>query len=316
MDQELILNLLPNEYKYKIVDHQIHEVSILGPQFDADIRVAGIFCKDDVVLFLKKLNESSGCTYNIQSGRADKSAATDKSQCLLRGFRKCNMNVSELPGKERKEEGKQTKCQSHINFQLQKPVTCSKKKYDEIKRDKSEFPLWMKISFVHNHSLHRAEFLKYRSISTDTQIAYTELFEEGYTPSSAHNHIRQQLRDKYPDSWHKKFADKSILPSIFWVYYWYQEFIKSTLGSRDGIDCYVKAEEMIKLFNLECQKETSTLDSFAKIEQTETEQTVVVILDPFMKRVHTILPQSAEIVFIDATSNLDRTDMKLFHLIW
>ena len=39
------------------------------------------------------------------------------------------------------------------------------------------------------------------------------------------------------------------------------------------------------------------------------------IVDPFMRRVHRIIPQCAELILIDATSNLDRSDMKLVHLI-
>ena len=39
------------------------------------------------------------------------------------------------------------------------------------------------------------------------------------------------------------------------------------------------------------------------------------IVDPFMRRVHEVIPQSAELILMDATSNLDRNDTKLFHLI-
>ena len=39
------------------------------------------------------------------------------------------------------------------------------------------------------------------------------------------------------------------------------------------------------------------------------------IVDLFMRRVHKVIPQSAELILMDATSNLDRNDTKLFHLI-
>ena len=39
------------------------------------------------------------------------------------------------------------------------------------------------------------------------------------------------------------------------------------------------------------------------------------IVDPFIWRVHPVIPQSAELIHMDATSNLDRNDTKLFHLI-
>ena len=34
-----------------------------------------------------------------------------------------------------------------------------------------------------------------------------------------------------------------------------------------------------------------------------------------MRRVHETVPQSGELVLIDATSNLDRNDSKVFHLV-
>ena len=54
---------------------------------------------------------------------------------------------------------------------------------------------------------------------------------------------------------------------------------------------------------------------YARIAQSDQGQTVVAIVDPFMRRVHQVIPQSAELILMDATSNLDRNDTKLFHLI-
>ena len=42
---------------------------------------------------------------------------------------------------------------------------------------------------------------------------------------------------------------------------------------------------------------------------------MVVICDPFMHRVQQTIPHSGELVLMDATSNIDRNDTELFHLI-
>ena len=39
------------------------------------------------------------------------------------------------------------------------------------------------------------------------------------------------------------------------------------------------------------------------------------VVDPFMRRVHKLIPQSGELVLIDTSNNLDRNDSKLFHLM-
>ena len=56
------------------------------------------------------------------------------------------------------------------------------------------------------------------------------------------------------------------------------------------------------------------LEKYASVEQVEGE-TIIVIVDPFMRRVHKYVPQSGDLLLMDATSNLDRSDTKLFHLM-
>ena len=42
---------------------------------------------------------------------------------------------------------------------------------------------------------------------------------------------------------------------------------------------------------------------------------MVAIVDPFKRRVHSTVPQCGEIIFVDSTSNIDRTDTKLVHFV-
>ena len=89
------------------------------------------------------------------------------------------------------------------------------------------------------------------------------------------------------------------------------------MGSRDGIDAYNRAVEMVREFDKECKTEFPLPkgESHAKIEQSDDGETVISNVDPFMNRVQKNVPQSGELVLIDATSNLDRNDTKLFHFM-
>ena len=187
------------------------------------------------------------------------------------------MNVACSAKRKELQPGKNTNCGARINFRLETPVA----KNTEQRIDKENFPLWLKIDFSHNHSLQRAEFLKYRSVNEDTKAAFSAMYQEGFTPSTAHKEMKRQIREEYPESWPQKFADKSKLPSIFWCYF--DEKCKKEFPLPDG-ECY------------------------AKIAQSGQGQTVVAIVDPFMRRVHQVIPQSGELIFMDATSNLDRND--------
>ena len=72
----------------------------------------------------------------------------------------------------------------------------------------------------------------------------------------------------------------------------------------------------VEKYEEKCQSETKLPDGekYASVEQAEG-QTIVVIVDPFMRRVHQNVPQAGDVLLMDATSNLDRSDTKLFHLM-
>ena len=308
-EENLLHAMLPEGYDYKFVKYDLQQNNLQEIKFCLETRV-NVKNHSNVKQFLADLNDSTGCTFNMQSGRPDKTKENQRSKCS--GFRKCCMNVA-LSGKKELQPGKNTNCEAKVNFRLENPVA----KNAEQRKEKEEFPLLLNIDFVHNHSLQRAEFLKYRSVNEGTKAAYSDMFKQGFTPSAAHAEMRRQIQTEYPDSWPEKFADRSMLPSIFWSYYWHRLWTDKTIGSRDGVDAMEKALEMIKEFNEKCKEEFPLPEGecYAKIAQSEQGQTVVAIVDPFMRRVHQVIPQSSELILMDATSNLDRNDTKLFHLI-
>ena len=122
-----------------------------------------------VKTFLGDLNTSTGCTFNIQSGRPDRQGKGINPRCQYRGYRKCCMNVAQSENKENRQPGKNTNCEAGLNFRLENPIA----KEDTMKHDRAEFPLWVKIYFHHNHSLRRAEYLKCMSVSLATKNVYT-----------------------------------------------------------------------------------------------------------------------------------------------
>jgi hypothetical protein len=145
-------------------------------------------------------------------------------------------------GDKELQPGKNTNCGAKLNFRLENPVAKNAKQ----RQDKENFPLWIKLDFDHNHSLNRAEFLKYHSVSDDTKSAFSDMFQQGFTPITAHAEMRRHIKSEFPDSWPEKFADRSKLPSIFWSYYWHRQWTDKTIGSRDGVDAFEKSVDMIK----------------------------------------------------------------------
>ena len=308
----LLTDFFPSDYQYKVVSHLVEENSVHNIKFDIELRV-NVDNREGVTKFLSELNRSSQCTFNIKHGRQDKTQSEDSARSSYRGFRKCCLNVSHRSDKENQQPGKNTQCGATINFRIENP----KAKCKSAREDKERFPLWMKLHFHHNHSLTRAEYFKFLSVNLETRDHFTEMFKQGLTPSAAHAEMRRIIKNKYPDTWPEVSADRSQLPSVFWVYDWQRQWLDRTVGSRDGVDAYNRAVKMVNEFDADCKKEFPLPEGeyYAKIEQSDDGETVIAIVDPFMHRVHKTIPQSGELVLIDATSNLDRCDSKLFHLM-
>ena len=73
MEENAIMEIFPQNYEYKIVsDISNSNMST----FKVELRV-NIKTEEEVKIFLNELNESSGCTFNIQSGRPDKKPSKD-----------------------------------------------------------------------------------------------------------------------------------------------------------------------------------------------------------------------------------------------
>ena len=83
------------------------------------------------------------------------------------------------------------------------------------------------------------------------------------------------------------------------------------------MDALKKLKKFVEDFDKRNQEIEKLPDGkkYAAIEQTEDGQTVIIIIDRFMCRVNSMVPQSGDMLIMDATSNIDRSDAKLFRLM-
>ena len=301
---DMVGDFLPSDYEYNILSCQVQNASEKALELDLHVRV-DVKTEAEVKLFLSALNTSSGCSFNLRGGRPDKrQEAGGRGLSQVRGFRKCCFNVDKSKAGQDKQPGKNTDCEAAINFRLENPI--GKDKYE--RENRLKFPLWVKIHFHHNHSTQRAEFFKFLNVSDETKEDYLGMFEQGLLPSSAHSERKRCIKAAYPDTWPHVFADRSKLPSIFWVHKCHRQFLDKTVGSKDGVDAYERAEEAVRQFDRECKLSNPLAGDrcYAKIAQSNDGETAVVIVDPFMHRVHETMPQSGDLVLVDATSNLGK----------
>ena len=298
-DLSLINEVLPDGYTYNILKLDVLKRSeVVGEShFHLECRV-NIVNLSQWEEWLEKLSCKSGTSYN--KSKADRVDMESKRR-LAAGSRKCIHNVKSKPSKSSCEEkkrrslqpGKDTNCAAMISFSLGGERHHQSKRFCPQNKDMAqEYPMFLRITYTHNHSINAADALRYRPISENVKKDLIDLFAAGHSPSSAYHRYLKDLAEQYGDDYSRVSADRTKVPDYFFVFHFHANYIKSQYGSINGVDSYLRAVEKIEAYN---EKQGR---SAASIGQTSDGEACVAICDDFMTRCHELLPQSGDIIIV------------------
>ena len=179
--------------------------------------------------------------------------------------------------------------------------------------------------------------LGFRPVPDSTKQEYPNLFALGHSASSAHHHYEEEIMQKEDQS---SIADSAVNPGIQWVHRCYRKWRSEHLGPENGKDLFDRLEQEVRMYNetnnavggkakmqWKVSSDNSDVDHDSdndgdndtppkskRKKITHTAPFVSAICTPLMARVHENVIQSAELVFCDATSSLDRNNVSLFIL--
>lgn len=170
----------------------------------------------------------------------------------------------------------------------------------------SEFPCQLLIHGEHNHLNDTATILRYNKISDDTKEKLYQLFMTGHSATSAREALKLELYINYPEDYSMLAADNCNVPSIHAVQGLLKKTCKNMHFPKDG----AKMEQHLQILLTKYCEETG---GSAKINSFDNHK-FVVICSPLMKRAHS-LPQSAEVMFVDASRDLDRQKHRVYMFI-
>ena len=312
LEETSVLNFLPPEFKYSNI--KVTEFSCCEgePKFKVSGR-CDISTSDEAEIWLKSFYSLTNSSFNKKVGRPDyhSSETNSHKRIIFKAFRKCILNTA----------NKDQNCPAFLSLKItavtdfnkheSKPYYQEKAKLRQLQR---EFPMEFEIDFCHDHFIQRADYARRKLVDESTKKSFIELFEEDLTPSSSWRRYRHELKANNPIDWPILFADKSICPDYKWAFNFYCKWIHNKFGS--GSTEMDRAKALVENFNNECKRETGSFDEeFATIKESSNGQWAIAICDLFMRRVHKLIPQAADLMLVDATSNLDREDSKLFHFV-
>ena len=160
----------------------------------------------------------------------------------------------------------------------------------------------------HNHPLNSADALRRRDVSQQVQDKFLQLFAAGHSPSSALEMHKCDLQMDDGDSYNYiiQAADRHFCPDLQWCFRLYYKTFRSEYGPQSGDAMISTLQERLTQWN-------SNGDNVAYA--VHGDETVIVICTPLMKRVHSHIRQSSELVFMDSTGYLDMNSCRVFVLM-
>jgi len=135
---------------------------------------------------------------------------------------------------------------------------------------------------------------------------FLKLFEEGKTPSKALFSYKSQLRLEKGNHYYVYAGDRGELPNPEWVYNLYYKEFSKYFGASHGQEMLTSLKDAVEQYNVDCSETCALIDTF------EDGNFVITITSPLKKRISSGLDESGEILFIDASGNVDRYGCKIF----
>lgn len=172
-----------------------------------------------------------------------------------------------------------------------------------------EWPTIVKLNNNHNHTLSSAAALGYRDMSEDTQDKLRSLFRQGHSPSSALHALKTDLLIEKGDDYYLYACDGRFVPTTSKVSkLFYEEF-----GAEYG---HLSGEQMFEGLNRLIENYNSNSIGKIKFEKTSNSKNFfIVICTPIMLRAHEKLPQSSELVMVDAAGGMDRQRHRVYFFV-
>lgn len=299
-------NLLPSGYSYNVTKLKIDEKSDISSETQFLAKFSVNVCKDEAKeKFVKDLSAKTETSFRPK--RKEQVIKPEQNRSYKSNRYNCNRNVRQNPKKgevKPKQVGKNTDCPAFFSYKF---FSCE----NDHDSDQGCSNLVVILSSDHNHALSTTDSWNFLKVTDETTKRYLELFEAGYTPSKARLAYIQELKTKLGEKGYFEIAaQRSVNPDSTTVFNLWTKYCKR-FGSVNGPDSYLKAVDFISKLNERAGKTIATIRQLPGTEGT----VVVAVVDEVMRRTHELVPQAADVMYVDATGSVDRCNHQVFFLM-
>ncbi|CAN9515705.1 unnamed protein product [Ophioblennius macclurei] len=293
----LLEKLLPEGYAHLVCLY--HETA--QTQFRAHMKLR-ITSEDEARKWLEDFQTSSGVTW-----RKSRTYPNTGRYNAYRVDLRCQHNT--FP-KIVAKKTKNTSCGATMFLVLKRHMQSEERKSrSKDPHIKDGYLLNINLRHEHNHWLSRDEAARYRDVSSETVAKLKQLFGSGHSPSSALHIIKFDLQEQEGENYIYAAADRSICPDIQFCYRLYQKLFQRPYRPPSGEEMLVNIRDQLNQHNM-LQGDTS-----AKMEKTEDGHVAIAICTPVMRRTHTKLKESGELIFVGSFGSNERQNQCMFLIL-
>ncbi|TDH08226.1 hypothetical protein EPR50_G00095590 [Perca flavescens] len=295
----LLEKILPEGYDHLVCSYE----ELSQAQFRSHFKLR-ITSEDEVFKWLEYFQTSSG-----QVWRKAKTYPNCGRYNAYRVDLRCEHNTYPRPVKPAKKT-KNMSCGAIMYLVLKREAgSHNRKSRSGDPHVKDGYLLNIHLRYEHNHQLSCANVVRKRDASDETIAKLKTLFERGHSPSSALDIIKYDLQEQEGESPIYTAADRSICPDMYFCYRLYYKLFQKAYTAPSEEKMLADLRDRLYQYNT-VQGETS-----AKMEKTECGQVAIAVCTPVMRRVHTKLSESGEIIFVDSSGNCERQSHRIFLLL-
>ena len=278
--------------------------------------------------WLQKFEEKSRTTYCILKGcKPAGSIIVFKTVKHCQHFRKYFPKGKVAKRGDKSLRQKKTECPSRLTLRIY-----SKRPTVVQKLPMSDHLCEVDLIYDHDHPVDSARSLSFHDVTDDTKATYHEYFKNGHSAASArHEHeLRLQLSSSDPQLVETLLADRATNPNIQDVSRLLAAWRTQKLGPASGEGMFDHLEKEVKAYNERHAEDggKAIVQRFNASQHIKEEGAgkseksvpsvkqplILAICTPIMARAHRYVRQASELVFMDATSSLDRFSCPTFIL--
>ena len=148
----------------------------------------------------------------------------------------------------------------------------------------------------------------------ETKAKIEKLFHAGLLPGAAHKDLIRQLRSECGSvlEFEERLADRSVIPRKPDMNRLYGLFTKEIFGNNSIENMFATLEARIDQLMESGIIYSSKLQKF---DEKTSQPLILVVVTPLMKRVHEMVQNAKDLIFVDSSSNMEEFNLRVFIVV-